>query len=107
MMKLNGWKRIGIIASVVWIFGAGAHTYVSENNAKVVASVQCETNIGLSDAAFQKCITDTNDTYNSRGLAVEVAWIAFVPVPLIWAFTYLALFLIRWIRRGFVRESQA
>lgn len=30
MMKLNGWKRIGIIASVIWILGAGAYTYDSE-----------------------------------------------------------------------------
>ena len=30
MTKLNGWKRVGIIASVVWILGAGAYTYDSE-----------------------------------------------------------------------------
>jgi hypothetical protein len=30
MMKLSGWKRIGIIASVIWILGAGAYTYESE-----------------------------------------------------------------------------
>jgi hypothetical protein len=27
MMKLNGWKRIGIIVSVIWILGAAAYTY--------------------------------------------------------------------------------
>jgi hypothetical protein len=25
-MKLNGWKRIGVVASVVWILGAGFYT---------------------------------------------------------------------------------
>lgn len=29
-MKLDGWKRIGIIASVIWIIGAGAYTYDAE-----------------------------------------------------------------------------
>jgi hypothetical protein len=31
-MKLNGWKRIGIVASVVWILGAGGYTYYSQTN---------------------------------------------------------------------------
>jgi hypothetical protein len=30
MMKLNGWERIGIIVSVIWILGAAAYTYDSE-----------------------------------------------------------------------------
>ena len=48
-MKLNGWKRIGVIASVVWIMGAGAHTYdsVVDRFSVIIVSthVQCDSNL--------------------------------------------------------------
>jgi hypothetical protein len=31
--KLNGWKRIGIVASVVWILGAGLYTLKATSDA--------------------------------------------------------------------------
>jgi len=31
-MKLNRWQRIGVIASTVWILGAGGYTYYSQTN---------------------------------------------------------------------------
>jgi hypothetical protein len=114
MMKLNGWKRIGIIASVVWILGAGAHTYDSEIHraSDLIADthVRCDSNLPSDskderayEAGFEKCNKEAED---SLALAISNAWfsaalVAFVPVPFGWGFVYLALFLVRWVKRGF------
>jgi hypothetical protein len=59
MMKLNGWKRIGIIASVVWILGAGVYTYDSriDEASKFIASthVACDSYlVGKTGDAWTK-----------------------------------------------------
>ncbi len=114
MMRLNGWKRIGIIASVVWILGAGTHTYNSEINSAIKGidslEVACESPLpgetaDTLDDRVNKCDKHSDDFLalaisNAR---FEAALVAFVPVPLGWGFTYLVLFLVRWIKRGFMR----
>lgn len=115
MMKLNGWKRIGIIASVVWILGAGLYTYDSEFNraSHYIAAdhVRCDSYLGnykdedAREMAFRECNKQADDSLalaetNARLVG---AIVAFVPVPLGWGFTYLALFLVRWVKRGFIR----
>lgn len=114
MVKVSGWQRIGIIASVVWILGAWIHTYDSEINSAsefiVSTHVACDSYlVGKTGDAWKKgfdeCDKQDND---SRALAIsnarfEAALVAFVPVPLAWGLTYLVLFLVRWVKRGFMR----
>jgi hypothetical protein len=115
MMKLSGWKRIGIIASVVWILGAGVHTYDSEIDraSDLIADthVRCDSNLPDSfknerayEAAFRQCNKKAED---SLALAIgdarlSAAIVAFVPVPFGWGFVYLVLLLLRWVKRGFI-----
>lgn len=117
-MKLNGWNRIGVIASVVWILGAGFYTDNSEIDkaSHVIADVhvQCDSNLpdyfqanDAYEAAFRQCNKQAED---SLALAESNAWlaaaiVAFVPVPLGWGLTYLAPFLVRWVKRGFMRPA--
>ena len=114
MAKLNGWKRIGIIVSVVWILGAGVHTYDSEIDrfSRIIASthVQCDSNLAgkTGDAwttGFNECDKQADDSLASvlNGARLDAALVAFVPVPLGWGFAYLVLFLVRWVKRGFMR----
>jgi hypothetical protein len=77
MMKLNGWKRIGIIASVVWILGAGVYTYDSE-------------------------MDRANDYITSTFLNCESNWVGAGDA---WGFAYLVLFIVRWVKRGFVQSA--
>jgi hypothetical protein len=111
MTELNGWKRIGIVASVVWILGAGAHTYDSEIDraSKFIASthVACDTDLtgktgDTWTTSFNQCNKQADD---SLALAItnarlKAAFVALVPVPLGWGFIYLTLFLVRWVKRG-------
>ena len=113
-MKLNGWKRIGIIASVLWILGAGSHTYDSEIDrfSGIIASthVQCDSNLAgkTGDAwatGFNECDKEADDSLALvlSEARLDAALVALVPVPMGWGFTYLVLFLARWVRRGFMR----
>jgi hypothetical protein len=115
MVKVNGWKRIGVIASVVWILGAGAHTYDSEidSASKGIASIHvaCDSNLAgktgdARDVGFNECNKQASEMLAEANTNAwfSAALIAFVPVPLGWGFTYLVLFLVRWVRRGFMRS---
>jgi hypothetical protein len=167
MMKLNGWKRIGIIASVIWIIGVGAYTYDSEidqaslpisrtylscdSAAKAPTSRDVLDQIAAGNTGGQPplprkapdsapepgtvsadslpvtpppgytvevpvppgaVLADSRDCHkqaeDSLTLAVknarlDASLVALVPVPLGWGITYLILFLVRWVKRGFTQ----
>jgi hypothetical protein len=108
-VKINGWQRIGILASVVWMVGAFFYTITQEQrvlgqlNAELHASCFESANRHDDKAAWQACEDSSvrqmmSDLKQER---VEAATVALVPVPLAWGFAYLALFLMRWVKRGF------
>lgn len=115
-MKLNGGKRIGIIASVVWVLGAGAYTLISKSSEDIERNAYfyrlCEQGIldrhltpEQTDDAIKRCDRESQehvplDITNER---LDAALVALIPVPLGWGFAYLVFFLVRWVRRGFVR----
>ena len=106
-MKLNGWQRIGIVASVVWATGAYVHTFETENrgallNASMADYYCIEHGSGQPDIS-DRCRNEKEDSLresriNSRNAAVLIA---VVPIPLGWCFAYLLIFIVRWIKRGF------
>jgi hypothetical protein len=138
-IKISGWKRIGIIASVVWMLGAGFYTLkiAGDNDARFAGDIyrQCREiyeegrqtqseycagrgeRVPMIDSStvFNKCMEDYEaqhpdtcstrmDDYIEHTLKGEWIWagvVAVVPVPLAWGFTYLILFLVRWVKRGF------
>ena len=115
-MKINGWQRIGIVASVVWIVGAGLYTYVSEIDGTAQLRVKvyddcmisAQGGIGTPDGQPNKlteqCDKNATDVISGIRPRQTAALFAFIPVLLAWGFTYLVLFLVRWVRRGFVRS---
>ncbi len=112
MPKLNGWKRIGIVCSVLWILGAGFYTLKTTSDRDIRSAVHitqsCIDAHNGQEVGDNECLKRGED-YAVRltpGERWEAAIVAFVPVPLAWGFIYLTLFLVRWIKRGWlVRES--
>ena|ERR1700676_926914 len=110
-MKLNGWKRLGIVASTVWILGAGTCTYSAARDADIKFAVEtedaCETATGQANfphfSPARDCHQESIHYINVTLLDAEIgaALMAFIPVPMGWGFVYLILFLVRWITRGF------
>lgn len=114
MVKLNGWKRLGIIASFAWIIGAGLYALNSASNRDInyasSTSLRCESAQSPSltpeqnDQILHSCDQASSD-YLKKAYPyewMEAAIVAFVPVPFGWAFAHLLFFLVRWVKRGFM-----
>ncbi|WP_443749691.1 hypothetical protein [Asticcacaulis solisilvae] len=109
MKKLNGWQRIGVIASVIWIVAAGVGERIREQ--KYFEDLEYAS-VSVCEQKWQyepmpspdPCIEDGVNTYFNNLKAA--GWsgpliAAFLPVAVGWGLTYLILALARWVRRGF------
>lgn len=110
-MQLNGWKRIGIVASVAWIIGAGMYTFNRVEDSVVAAAskrtLSCEeANNYRGSAECDNRSTEYLADHNSDARLAALST-AFIPVPLGWGFAYLVLFLVRWIKRGFSLDQKS
>jgi hypothetical protein len=112
-MKLSGWKRIGILASIAWILGAGFHTLSTEGDSNMRVNVSltqaCESQLwrssSISEEAQARCdyyIYDPARIHQQfQDERFQAILIAFTPLPFAWGFIYLVLFLGRWVKKGF------
>lgn len=113
MKKLNGWVRIGIIASFAWIpFGAwysgqaqGKHDAIFLQESADLES-QCLDSSRLDrrdactkadDDRFALLVSPSAISANQS----ETAIIAFGPIPFAWGFVFMVFGLTRWVKRGF------
>jgi hypothetical protein len=105
-MKLNGWQRIGIITSVLWILATGFYVLsaTSADDAKEASDVglECERYISQGVTTLAECDKRSADyVAKTRAAEWELAGLAaLVPVPFGWGFIYLVAFLVRWVKRG-------
>jgi hypothetical protein len=123
-MKINGWQRIGIVASLLWALGAGVsekkrtdevaikHSlYVTQNLCLPIAKKTVtvdgpETEIDL----YLKCVIETHKEADSRMALTGESILKLLPfsvVPVVagWLLAYLSIMTFRWIRVGFVAKS--
>jgi hypothetical protein len=111
-MKLNGWKRIGIVATVVWAIGGyfhefdslfdsavGTYATIDEHCVQRAADGASQT-VDQCDQAMEQSMHEA--TSDAREAAL---YVALIPIPLAWGGVYFVLFLSRWIKRGFVPAS--
>lgn len=110
--RLNGWQRIGIIASVIWLLAGAAigdKILIDRvNDAQRVSRAEC-----LSQP--HPPWPTNEDAKNSIQACYEKAWIeitaldevraaavfAIGPILFSWVAAYLLLALFRWVRAGF------
>ena len=110
LMTLNGWKRIGIVASVLWILGAWVHTYLSgmDRASRFITSthVACDSYLGgrTGDAwtkGFNECNKQADDSF---ALARSNARRRLLRSFRLWLGLRLSRSLsVRWVKRGFMR----
>lgn len=105
MRKLNGWQRIGVILSILWVLGAAIH----ERNGQVELAqlkAQLDRNVCNYSSAIAECSKSLDSKYkehlalNSNRI-VNIAAVSLVPVLLGWLFAWLAIVVSRWVRVGF------
>ena len=105
-MRLGGWQRIGVVASVVWIVGAGGCQYLQDAKAAhstaFVLGELCLHRAGGDKDAIRSCIDQEIQIrrilMDQSEWKLEVTFLAFVPLLIGWPVGYLAL---KWIRAGF------
>ena len=115
-MRINGWQRLGIIASCAWVLGAGTYTHSREMDVHYAAitdiHVACDSNLlGLnesdSERGFAACNKEADNLLMAgvRGADYDALFIALTPVPLAWAFMYFVISISGWVKRGFKEAS--
>jgi hypothetical protein len=93
-LRLNGWQRLGVVASVLWL-PVGA---VLGRIAAIAPYRVCVRN-PLNDIAW--CNMVYQDTFTLSHLWSASAFFALVPIPLAWLSVYVAICTLRWVWRGF------
>jgi len=103
-MKVNGWQRIGIVASIAWILSAGLYTHgsVMASYASMGALFEKTCEQAHPNSNWDQCLkklTDEIEVGDTIGWE-DAALAGLIPIPLGWGLAYLVLFIVRWIKRG-------
>jgi len=116
-MRLNGWQRIGVVLSIVWILVGGfwgnsialdalggpvLTTYrhcLETRSIQPDGTVPKDTDWGPCNVAFQRDWPDAvkNHWWYAAGFA-------FIPIPIAWLIVYALVALFRWIGAGFKKR---
>jgi hypothetical protein len=107
-MRLNGWQRIGIVASVCWVIGGGLWTMGRITDVATFPS-KAELHRCMSDSQsdMKVCEARFDRDFNAAMNAAAnhfwqtVAINTLVPIPIAWLIVYGLVGLVRWIKAGF------
>jgi hypothetical protein len=102
-MNLNGWQRLGVVASVLWlVIGA-----LYGNNAGLAQGDVCLMLLDTCSVDAETCIRHFQTSYDA---ATANHWLyargyAVVPVILGWLFAWALVAVVRWVRAGFSKAA--
>lgn len=98
-LRLNMWQRLGVVASVLWMLGAGIRERLKQVDLALIyygeARDECAKTAAdcsqVASAAYDRAI---------EGRWGEVVAVAVEPVVLGWVFAYITVWTARWILAG-------
>ena len=109
-MRLNGWQRIGVVLSVVWLIGAALYTrheFVQNANDRAIYSYKECMEHGLRES--RACSSESAIVLN-RHLAGGPNWgeassfvLSFTLI--VWVGGFLLVQIFRWVKAGFNKSS--
>jgi hypothetical protein len=105
-MRLNGWQRIGLVLSVLWVIGSAIH----ERNKQVNAAhelFQFQYRMCLEKADSMKKCGDTVSLQAAMDATASwsnVAFYAFGPVIAGWLVALISIRTFRWVSDGFSKK---
>lgn len=107
-MRLNGWQRIGIVASVIWAIGAPIYLdHAAQNDARERFRLSYRLCRDVASNDPNRCSerasseADTVQRYRLGFDFANVAFVSLVPIVLGWLIAYVLVGLGRWIQAGF------
>jgi hypothetical protein len=107
MGGLRVWQRLGVVATFLWVLGAG-YTHYRIDTDSVAEQAQAQFQI-CSDVVevhhandFKACFNDARNKREAanRGLWSEVALAALAPPLVAWLLVYLTIVIFRWVWAG-------
>lgn len=108
---LNGWRRIGVVLSILWFFIAGfsqrsydvtkAFEFASSSSSVCYEIHRDSINAGNSDICRERFSEDYK-------LMLKGSWwnslaVAIIPIPIFWGIVILIIKVYRWIKKGFAK----
>jgi len=102
-VRLNGWQRIGALASDVWVLAGSVYLINKDtHHATKQASLSMK---ACYQAGRKDCLKVYDATY-AASRDVKATWgnwamLAFVPIVAAWLVVWGTVTLLRWIRAGF------
>ena len=111
--RLNGWQRIGVVLSVIWLIGGGMLTYQIVLGAGGTCTVDHTTlseadQLALNARDYQKMITAGLLTVR-RACDEEIYFrsLVYTVIPLVvaWLLVYGLVWLVRWVAAGFKQDT--
>lgn len=111
-MRLNGWQRIGIIASVVWAIVGAIWEIVELQRLHDARASDAFSSVyrpcrdqprNDPDEYFKQASAARNAVPEGSGW--NIAAFALIPIPIAWLIAYGLVALGRWVRRGFPRAA--
>jgi hypothetical protein len=105
-MRLNGWQRIGLVLSVLWVVGAAIHQRNKQVNA-ADALFQLQYDTCLDHAhKWKDCETVSfGAAMDATANWPDVAFFAFGPAIAGWIVVLIAIRTFRWISDGFSKNQ--
>ena len=105
-MRLNGWQRIGIVASVIWAIGAPIYLDTAAQRDAMEQFDQthkaCLDNPRNDfDVCFRRASAAADSVPRYPLLSANGVFVALVPVALGWLVACALVYVGRWIRAGF------
>jgi hypothetical protein len=108
MKRLNGWHRIGIVLSIIWMIVGGFwgnSIGIHEGDYVLLTYKEC---IAIAHQDWKACDADFRRDWP---VAISNHWLyaallGSVPIPLVWGSIYGIIGIIRWIRKGFIPPKE-
>jgi len=100
-MRLNGWQRLGIVASVVWVVAGPSYFHLSrEDNDRRIAGDRYQLCINRDWARKGGVEGCNKELRQALAIAHWSCWalLAFIPVALAWVLGWALLFLMKKVR---------
>lgn len=108
-MRLNGWHRIGIVLSILWMIGGAVYERNNQREfAGKIAQFDYSNCLDKQPAPGRDCskvIRESLEKWNKPDWG-GVIYVAFAPIVAGWIVVYLFVGIFRWIRTGFRPEGK-
>jgi hypothetical protein len=118
-MKISGWQRIGVVASIIWFFAGGfiGNNLAIDNadtrtslwfNSCVAANKRQFGEYGPYEQVWTPCWNQFSSQH-SKNWEESGHWLvalafALIPLPIAWLLGWLIISTTRWVARGFGAE---